>query len=78
MVFIKSLIVVAHIVIINILSFTGIALILLSHDAYLTFRSLVKTSIIRLNLKILYTFLLLICDIANFDLYLRQLFPFYF
>lgn len=61
---IKGIIIVGPIFIICLFSFTGISLILLLHDLFLTYKALVKTSIIGINLKIL---LMLLVPIAIFS-----------
>ncbi|KAG4089927.1 hypothetical protein H8356DRAFT_1715180 [Neocallimastix lanati (nom. inval.)] len=55
---IKGLIILVPVLILSIFGFTGIALILLPHDVYFTYRVLLKTSIIGINLKFLYVLLL--------------------
>jgi len=56
--FIKGLIIVIPVTILSIFGFTGIALILLPHDIFLTYRALIRTSIIGKNLKVLCVLLL--------------------
>ena len=50
---IKGLIIVGPIFIISLIGFTGVAIILLPHDIFLTYKSLLKTRIIGINLKIM-------------------------
>ena len=50
---IKGLIIVGPIFIISLIGFTGVAIILLPHDIFLTYKSLLKTHIIGINLKIM-------------------------
>ena len=50
---IKGLIVVGPIFIISLIGFTGVAIILLPHDIFLTYKSLLKTGLIGINLKIM-------------------------
>jgi len=56
--FVKGLVLLGPIFLLSIFSFTGIALILLPHDIVLTYRAVIKTSIIGINLKILIMLLL--------------------
>lgn len=51
--FIKGVIVVGPIVILSLFGIEGSALILLPHDIFLTYKALIKTSLIGINLKIL-------------------------
>jgi len=62
--FIKGLIIVGPIFIISLIGFTGIAIILLPHDIFLTYKAICKTSIIGINLKILTMLLLPIALIS--------------
>ena len=50
---IKGAIIVGPITIISLFGFTGIAIILLPHDVYLTYKALLKTSLIGKNLKMM-------------------------
>ena len=50
---IKGVIVVGPILIISFLGITGCAIVLLPHDIFLTYKALIKTSLIGINLKIL-------------------------
>jgi len=61
---IKGLIVVIPVSILSVFGFTGIALVLLPHDIVYTYRALIKTSIIGINLKILAFLLLPIALVA--------------
>ena len=61
---IKGTIIVAPIFIISLLGFTGVAIILLPHDIFLTYKAICKTSIIGINLKILCMLLLPIALIS--------------
>ena len=61
---IKGTIIVAPIFIISLLGFTGVAIILLPHDIFLTYKAICKTSIIGINLKILCLLLLPIALIS--------------
>jgi hypothetical protein len=49
----KGLIIVGPIFIISLIGYTGVAIILLPHDIYLTYKSLLKTHIIGINLKLM-------------------------
>lgn len=55
---IKGIIIVGPIFIISLFCYTGITIILLPHDIFLTYKALCKTSIIGINLKILAMLLL--------------------
>ena len=50
---IKGLIIVGPILIISLIGFTGVAIILLPHDIFLTYKSLIKTHMIGINLKLM-------------------------
>ena len=50
---IKGLIIVGPIFIISLIGFTGVAIILLPHDIFLTYKSLLKTGLIGINLKLM-------------------------
>ena len=50
---IKGLIIVGPILIISLIGFTGVAIILLPHDIFLTYKSLLKTHMIGINLKLM-------------------------
>jgi hypothetical protein len=50
---IKGLIIVGPIFIISLFGFTGVAIILLPHDIFLTYKSLLKTGLIGINLKLM-------------------------
>ena len=60
----KGLIIVGPILIISLISFTSIAIILLPHDIFLTYKSLLKTHIIGINLKLMGMLLLPIALLA--------------
>ena len=55
---IKGIIIVGPIFIISLFGYTGIAMILLPHDIFLTYKALCKTSVIGINLKIMAMLLL--------------------
>ena len=55
---IKGLIIVGPIFIISLIGFTGVAIILLPHDIFLTYKSLLKTGLIGINLKLMAMLLL--------------------
>ena len=50
---IKGVIVVSPILILSFLGITGSAIVLLPHDIFLTYRALIKTSLIGINLKLM-------------------------
>jgi len=50
---IKGVIIVGPILIISFFSITGCAIILLPHDIFLTYKALIKTSLIGINIKIM-------------------------
>ena len=48
---IKGIIIVFPIFLISLIGFTGVAIVLLPHDVFLTYKAICKTSIIGINIK---------------------------
>ena len=61
---IKGIIIVFPIFLISLIGFTGVAIVLLPHDVFLTYKAICKTSIIGINIKIMTILLLPIAFVA--------------